>query len=40
MIFIAAPHAMEDLGLRPAQPAWMVQSLHLYSELLNAQLIA
>jgi len=26
IIFIAAPPAVEDLGLRPTQPAWNVQS--------------
>lgn len=40
MMFIAAPHPVGELGLRPAQAASVVQSLHLYSELLNAQLIA
>lgn len=40
MVFIAASHAVGDLGLRQVQPAWMVQSLHLYSEHLSAQLIA
>lgn len=39
VIFIAVSCAVGDLGLRSAQLAWMVQSLHLYSGLLNTQLI-
>lgn len=35
VVFIAAPHAVADLGLRPVQPAWLVPSLRLYSELLR-----
>lgn len=37
VIFIAAPHAVRDLSLRTAQPAWVVQNLHPHSEILNAQ---
>lgn len=39
VIFRAVSCTVGDLGLRPAQLAWMVQGLHLYSGLLNTQLI-